>query len=140
MGFGHTDLGVSLPRLNGELVKHAERPASPAGAPRQREALLAGGRAGVPAKRGARERAEMDYSPARAAASSPSISARISTRRSGVVASNRGGGGTVGAGGVTDILLPATKTRHVRLEQHGRSNGKFWSIHRLEVYGQSHPK
>ena len=32
------------------------------------------------------------------------------------------------------IVLPPTKTRHVRISQHGRASGKFWSIHQLEVY------
>lgn len=35
---------------------------------------------------------------------------------------------------VVDILLPPTKARHVRIRQHGRVGGKFWSIHELEVY------
>jgi glucose/arabinose dehydrogenase/mono/diheme cytochrome c family protein len=32
------------------------------------------------------------------------------------------------------IVLPPTKTRHVRISQHGHASGKFWSIHELEVY------
>ncbi len=36
---------------------------------------------------------------------------------------------------VTEIVLPPTATRHLRISQHGRAPGKFWSIHRLEVYG-----
>ena len=35
-----------------------------------------------------------------------------------------------------DIMLPGTKTRHVRISQHGFAEGKFWSIHKLEVYTQ----
>ena len=35
---------------------------------------------------------------------------------------------------VTEILLPPTKTRHVRITQNGRADGKFWSIHQLEVF------
>ncbi|MEZ5326070.1 MAG: discoidin domain-containing protein [Verrucomicrobiales bacterium] len=34
----------------------------------------------------------------------------------------------------TDILLPPTKTRHVRINQNGKADGKFWSIHQLEVF------
>jgi hypothetical protein len=41
-----------------------------------------------------------------------------------------------GSGVVTDIVLPPTKTRHVRIAQHGRSNGKHWSIHQLEVFAK----
>ena len=35
---------------------------------------------------------------------------------------------------ILDIVLPATKTRHVRIRQHGTARGKHWSIHKLEVY------
>ena len=41
-----------------------------------------------------------------------------------------------GSGVVTDIILPPTKTRHVRIEQHGKSRGKHWSIHQLEVFAK----
>ncbi|MGI9239252.1 MAG: discoidin domain-containing protein, partial [Verrucomicrobiales bacterium] len=41
-----------------------------------------------------------------------------------------------GSGVVTDIVLPATQTRHVRISQHGRSNSKYWSIHQLEVFAR----
>ena len=37
---------------------------------------------------------------------------------------------------VLEILLPPTKTRHVRISQHGHSQGKHWSIHQLEIYTQ----
>ena len=37
---------------------------------------------------------------------------------------------------VTEIVIPPTKTRHLRISQHGRAPGKFWSIHQLEVYGK----
>jgi len=33
-----------------------------------------------------------------------------------------------------DMMLPGIKTRHVRISQHGFAEGKFWSIHKLEVY------
>lgn len=39
-----------------------------------------------------------------------------------------------GQNAVLQIVLPPTKTRHVRISQHGRASGKFWSIHELEVY------
>ena len=39
-----------------------------------------------------------------------------------------------GTNPVTEIVLPALETQYVRINQHGRSPGKFWSIHRLEVY------
>ena len=35
---------------------------------------------------------------------------------------------------VTDIILGAEPVQHVRIRQHGRANGKHWSIHQLEVY------
>ena len=35
---------------------------------------------------------------------------------------------------ILQIVLPPTKARHVRISQHGRAPGKFWSIHELEVY------
>jgi mono/diheme cytochrome c family protein/glucose/arabinose dehydrogenase len=35
---------------------------------------------------------------------------------------------------ITEIVLPPTTARHIRVTQRGTSNGKFWSIHRLEVY------
>ena len=35
-----------------------------------------------------------------------------------------------------DIVLPNVQTRHVRISQHGYAQGKFWSIHELEVYGK----
>ena len=38
---------------------------------------------------------------------------------------------------VTDILLPATKTRFVRINQIGLADGKYWSIHQLEVYAKA---
>ncbi|MGY8687613.1 MAG: discoidin domain-containing protein, partial [Verrucomicrobiales bacterium] len=41
-----------------------------------------------------------------------------------------------GQGVVTDILLPSAEVRHVRINQHGRSNGKHWSIHQLEVFAK----
>ena len=41
-----------------------------------------------------------------------------------------------GSGVVTDIIVPPTKARHVRVEQHGRSRGKYWSIHQLEVFAK----
>jgi len=41
-----------------------------------------------------------------------------------------------GAGAVTDIILPPTPARHVRIEQLGKSNGKYWSIHQLEVFAK----
>lgn len=40
-----------------------------------------------------------------------------------------------GAGGMTTITFPATTTTHLRLLQHGRKPGKFWSIHELELLG-----
>jgi len=43
---------------------------------------------------------------------------------------------TRGTDAVTDILLPAIKTRWVRINQHGQSPDKFWSIHELEVYAK----
>lgn len=39
-----------------------------------------------------------------------------------------------GTGVITDIILPPTKTRYVRIDQHGKSPGKHWSIHELEVF------
>lgn len=44
---------------------------------------------------------------------------------------------TRGTTPVTDILLPPTKTRHVRINQNGKSRGKHWSIHQLEVYAKA---
>jgi mono/diheme cytochrome c family protein len=41
---------------------------------------------------------------------------------------------TVGTSPVTDILFPSIKTRHVRITQLGQAEGKFWSIHQLEVF------
>ena len=41
-----------------------------------------------------------------------------------------------GENSILEIVLPATKTRHVRISQHGHSRGKHWSIHQLEVYAQ----
>ncbi|MFP6905493.1 MAG: discoidin domain-containing protein [Verrucomicrobiota bacterium] len=41
-----------------------------------------------------------------------------------------------GRSAVTEILLPGITTRYVRINQHGKSNGKYWSIHNLEVYGK----
>jgi len=38
---------------------------------------------------------------------------------------------------VTDILLPATKTRFVRINQIGLADGKHWSIHQLDVYAKA---
>jgi mono/diheme cytochrome c family protein len=43
---------------------------------------------------------------------------------------------TGGSDAITGIVLPAEKTRYVRINQHGRSPDKFWSIHELEVYAQ----
>lgn len=40
----------------------------------------------------------------------------------------------LGEGPVVDILLPEVSTRHVRIRQHGIAEGKYWSIHKLEVY------
>jgi len=41
-----------------------------------------------------------------------------------------------GENAILEIVLPATKARHVRISQHGHSRGKHWSIHQLEVYAQ----
>ena len=41
-----------------------------------------------------------------------------------------------GDGPVTEIVLPPTRARHVRVSQHGRSSNKFWSIHKLEVFAR----
>ena len=41
-----------------------------------------------------------------------------------------------GSRSVTEIVIPPTKTRHLRISQHGRAPGKFWSIHNLEVYSK----
>ena len=41
-----------------------------------------------------------------------------------------------GSGPVTQIVLPGIQTRYLRINQHGRSNGKYWSIHSLEIYGK----
>ena len=41
-----------------------------------------------------------------------------------------------GENAILEIVLPPTKTRHVRISQHGHSSGKHWSIHQLEVYAQ----
>ena len=38
-----------------------------------------------------------------------------------------------GAGGMTTISFPATITHHLRILQHGRKAGKYWSIHELEI-------
>ena len=38
---------------------------------------------------------------------------------------------------VTDILLPETKTRFVRINQIGLADGKHWSIHQLDVYAKA---
>ncbi len=43
---------------------------------------------------------------------------------------------TRGERAVTDIILPGVKARHIRINQHGQSPDKFWSIHELEVYGK----
>ncbi len=40
----------------------------------------------------------------------------------------------LGEGSVIDIMLPEVETRHVRISQHGIAEGKFWSIHKLEIY------
>jgi hypothetical protein len=42
-----------------------------------------------------------------------------------------------GSSPVTDILLPATKTRFVRINQIGLADGKHWSIHQLDVYAKA---
>ncbi|MBT5925165.1 MAG: hypothetical protein HOH33_00955 [Verrucomicrobia bacterium] len=39
-----------------------------------------------------------------------------------------------GQSSVFEIVLPLTRTRHLRISQHGRASGKYWSIHELEVY------
>ncbi len=41
-----------------------------------------------------------------------------------------------GTSPVLEIVLPPTRALHVRISQHGHANGKFWSIHQLEVYAQ----
>ena len=41
-----------------------------------------------------------------------------------------------GTSPVVDVVLPATRARHVRISQHGKARGKFWSIHKLEIYGE----
>ena len=43
---------------------------------------------------------------------------------------------TPGSDAITDIILPANKTRWVRINQHGRAEGKFWSIHELDVFAK----
>lgn len=48
-----------------------------------------------------------------------------------VIASKRNGSNVV-----TDIVVPPTTTRHVRITQHGKANGKHWSIHQLEVFAK----
>ena len=35
---------------------------------------------------------------------------------------------------VLELVLPPIETRHVRISQHGRATGKYWSIHELEVF------
>ena len=40
----------------------------------------------------------------------------------------------IGQSPILQIVLPPTKARHIRISQHGRAPGKFWSIHELEVY------
>ena len=37
---------------------------------------------------------------------------------------------------VLDIMTLGTRARHVRIRQHGFAEGKFWSIHKLEVYAK----
>jgi beta-glucosidase len=43
---------------------------------------------------------------------------------------------TADSDAITDIVLPAEKTRYGRINQHGRSPDRFWSIDELEVYTQ----
>jgi len=41
-----------------------------------------------------------------------------------------------GSGPVTDIVFPEIERQYVRISQHGKANGKHWSIHQLEVFAK----
>ncbi|MBI1374908.1 MAG: hypothetical protein GC159_19495 [Phycisphaera sp.] len=40
---------------------------------------------------------------------------------------------------VTDITFPNVDARYVKITETGKVNGKFWSIHELEIYGKAVP-
>ena len=42
-----------------------------------------------------------------------------------------------GAGPVTVIGLPLVEAKIIRITQKGRSNGKHWSIHDLQIKGKT---